>query len=137
MRALLKTVTRTVATFVGLAWLAGAGAHGQTSTLVKDINLGQSPSSNAQVFTDVNGITFFVATDLLTGEELWKSDGTAAGTALVKDIWPGASYSSPRWLTNLNGTLYFAAFDGVSGVEWARCWSRTSGRADPAPTRRY
>ena len=23
------------------------------------------------------------------GNELWKSDGTAEGTSMVKDIWPG------------------------------------------------
>jgi len=31
---------------------------------------------------------FFAANDGITGFELWKSDGTAAGTVLVKDINP-------------------------------------------------
>ncbi len=42
------------------------------------------------------------------GVELWKSDGTAAGTVMVKDIAPLATSSSPGDLTNVNGTLYFA-----------------------------
>ncbi len=47
--------------------------------------------------------------------ELWKTDGTAAGTILVKDIYTGydrAGFphaSSPRDLTEFNGKLYFTA----------------------------
>ncbi|WP_445300538.1 ELWxxDGT repeat protein [Microcoleus sp. BROC3] len=33
--------------------------------------------------------------DATNGNELWKSDGTAAGTVLVKDLNPGASSSGP------------------------------------------
>ena len=39
--------------------------------------------------------------------ELWKSDGTAAGTVLVKDIYPGTA-AGPG-LTNVGGTLFFRA----------------------------
>src|SRR5438045_4524324 len=53
----------------------------------------------------------------MNGPELWKSDGTQAGTVRVKDICPGACGSSPYQLTNLNGTLYFGADDGTNGQE--------------------
>ena len=43
----------------------------------------------------MNGDLYFSATDPAHGDELWRSDGTAAGTALVKDIHPGAAKSSP------------------------------------------
>src|SRR5439155_5431040 len=59
---------------------------------------------------------FFVASEA-NGRELWKSDGTAAGTVLVKDINPGPGDSSPDGLTNVNGTLFFAAFDPTTGRE--------------------
>ncbi len=36
--------------------------------------------------TNVNGTLFFLATMDPNSYELWKSDGTAAGTVLVKDI---------------------------------------------------
>jgi ELWxxDGT repeat protein len=61
---------------------------------------------------NINGTLFFDATDGVNGPQLWKSDGTAAGTALVKIITPGAS--APQQLTNVNGTLEFYAFDGTA-----------------------
>ena len=45
------------------------------------------------------------------------SDGTAAGTVLVQDIYPGTMPSSLSGLRNINGTLYFSADDGVHGTE--------------------
>ena len=49
--------------------------------------------------------------------ELWKSDGTAAGTVRVLDIYAGSRNSDPSSLTNVNGTLFFAAYTGSSGYE--------------------
>lgn len=86
--------------------------------LIKDINTQFAASSSSPAdFTDVNGTLFFTAITATAGRELWKSDGTAAGTVLVKDINPGSGFSFPSSLTNVNGTLYFAANDGTSGVE--------------------
>jgi uncharacterized repeat protein (TIGR01451 family) len=65
----------------------------------------------------VNGTLFFNARDGSSGHELWKSDGTAAGTVLVKDINPGSGGSDPRNLTAVNGMLFFRADDDSSGYE--------------------
>jgi ELWxxDGT repeat protein len=48
---------------------------------------------------------------------LWKSDGTAAGTVLVKDIRPGTDGSSPTNLTDVDGALFFSAYTAVAGRE--------------------
>ena len=49
--------------------------------------------------------------------ELWRSDGAAAGTVLLKDIRSGADSSLPQELINVNGTLFFRANDGSVGDE--------------------
>lgn len=44
------------------------------------------------------------------GQELWRSDGTTAGTYRVKDIVPGEVGSTPVNLIAMNGVLYFTAY---------------------------
>ena len=60
---------------------------------------------------------FFVASSPGTGSELWWTDGTTAGTRLVRDIRPGRGDSSPALLGVVSGVVYFAADDGVHGAE--------------------
>ena len=57
--------------------------------LVKDID--PNGGSNPTHLTSVGDKLFFKADDGITGDELWVSDGTAAGTNLVKDINPGSN----------------------------------------------
>ncbi len=64
----------------------------------------------------MNGTLFFRANDGSTGFELWKSNGTAAGTVLVKDVWAGGD-SFPQYITNVNGSVFFRANDGANGQE--------------------
>ncbi len=70
-------------------------------------------------FVSVKGSLYFTAQDGTNGQELWKSDGTPSGTALVKDLLPGAEGSSPELFTNVNGTLYFRASNGVNPILWS------------------
>ncbi|MFO0983034.1 MAG: ELWxxDGT repeat protein [Planctomycetota bacterium] len=55
----------------------------------------------------------------MSGAELWASDGTEAGTVLVKDILPGLVGSMPQGLvfTGVGQRVVFAAFDPISGME--------------------
>jgi ELWxxDGT repeat protein len=90
--------------------------------LIKDINPGPAGSQVGKypffdLSTTVNGVTYFIANNGVSGFELWKTDGTAPGTVLVKDINPGSATSRSIWFTNVNGTVYFAADNGVSGQE--------------------
>ncbi|MBD2057868.1 pre-peptidase C-terminal domain-containing protein [Oculatella sp. FACHB-28] len=81
----------------------------QTTAKVKAIKPGAT-STDISGLTNINGVLYFAADDGVNGTELWKSDGTAAGTVLVKDINTTVGGSSlPRSLTAVGDTLYFVA----------------------------
>jgi ELWxxDGT repeat protein len=92
------------------------------TVLVGDLTPGKTPYYPVYL-TNANGTLFFSANDGPHGQELWESNGAAAGTFMVDKIHPGTgvgSGSSPAYLTNVNGSLFFAADDGTHGRElWA------------------
>src|SRR5581483_9733466 len=102
-------------------WKSDGTAAG--TVLVKDINPGpmasvRTPANYSRAYlTNINGVVYFAATDGVHGTELWKSNGTEAGTVMVKEIMPTASESNPQDLVNFNGTLYLTATDGEFGAE--------------------
>lgn len=102
--------------------LIALNCEAQTFTLVKDIfssNLTLA-SSEPRDLTKFNGKLFFTAESGLEGRELWSTDGTAAGTLILKDIFQGRPSSNPENLFVYNGKLYFSADDGTNGIElWA------------------
>ena len=69
------------------------------------------------MLTNVNGTLYFSAFDPAHGTELWKSDGTDAGTVLVADITPGTASTSFTSLFNFNGILIFVATTAANGAE--------------------
>src|ERR1051325_5510447 len=82
-----------------------------SANMLQDVNSGVPAGSVPEHLTVVNGLLFFSASDGVHGNELWKSDGTQAGTVMVKDIEAGSSGSYPKNLTAINGTLFFSATD--------------------------
>jgi trimeric autotransporter adhesin len=85
--------------------------------LIKDVNSTGSDSSSPSEFSRAGDFVFFSASDPLHGVELWKTDGTADGTALVKDINPGTGDSDPGYLVAIGNSVFFCADDGVHGLE--------------------
>jgi ELWxxDGT repeat protein len=95
--------------------------------LVKDIVAGPG-GSNAFPEASLGGLLFFRASEPATGQELWRTDGTEAGT-FVQEVVPGPgsavfSDSLPaagdRALMAAGDRVVFAAGDGVHGIEpWA------------------
>ena len=95
-------------------WKSDGTAAG--TVLVKDIRPGSFSSfrdNSPGNLTAVGNTLFFTADDGVNGGELWKSDGTAAGTVLVADIRPGFSDSYPSSLKVVGNTLFFSAVNAV------------------------
>ena len=90
-----------------------------TASLLKDINVEPifPASTNPWRIMNLNGVAYFNATTQQFGEELWKSDGTAAGTVMVKDICDGKTSSKIAYPSVAGGKLFFEADDGIHGLE--------------------
>ncbi len=82
---------------------------------VRDIWPGANSANPRSLFA-VGTSLFFVADDGSHGAELWQTDGTEAGTRLVRDINNNLTLdASPDGLLDVNGILYFIATDGALG----------------------
>ena len=99
--------------------------------IVSDINPG---SGDAIAYTTAdfvlvgNNTLFFKAQNGTDGLELWKTDGTGAGTVMVKNINP-AGDANPSGFFADGDTLYFMATDGTNGYELWKSDGSTLGTA--------
>lgn len=71
------------------------------------------------------------------GNELWMSDGTIAGTVLLKDVANGSDDSSPRYFTEFKGLLYFTADNFVGSPELWQTNLTTAGTKRVIPIFEY
>jgi ELWxxDGT repeat protein len=114
------------------ASLAASGtAAAQPGFLVKDIDPSHIPilwsfstlppqdlyGSQPSQLVELGGRLFFVADDRRHGAEIWRSDGTAAGTVPLRDICPGPCGAGPIFIGRTAAALYFWADDGAHGRE--------------------
>jgi ELWxxDGT repeat protein len=103
-------------------WKSDGTALG--TAMVRDIAAGLEsgavPSNvvmSSQPMTALGTDVVFAGYAPEAGLELWRSDGTESGTALVADINPGPGSSEPASLTTLGNCVFFSANDGTTGVE--------------------
>ncbi|MEZ5988817.1 MAG: hypothetical protein R3F30_06785 [Planctomycetota bacterium] len=99
-------------------WVTDGTAAG--TALVKDINTTSATASSAPYGMTQLGTSarfLFRANDGVNGYELWISDGTAAGTTMVKDIQAGSGSGSPINLAAVGDLVWFSANDGTGGYE--------------------
>ena len=115
----------------------GFSAHAQTRVIdVYDGTYSSTPAySSPSFFRSAGGTVFFEVDDRfgggsIYGEVLWTTDGTEAGTSLLKDTKPGSNRGGFRsagdWAAS-NGTLYFPADDGSNGIELWKSDGTTTG----------
>lgn len=90
------------------------------TTLVKDINPAAGHGLNSNIlkpFQVLGDQFYFFANDGTHGFELWRSDGTESGTAMVIDAIPGSGDLEPNELMVHHDRLYFAGSTVNEGRE--------------------
>ena len=94
-----------------------------------DLHTSLSASRPWKFFT-FNDALYFIANSGESGDELYRSDGTASGTALLKDINVGLGSCLLSHKMVFNNKLYFVAHDGASGYQlWTTDGSTAGTRA--------
>ena len=63
----------------------------------------------------------FVGNDGVHGAEPWRTDGTTAGTQMIKDVNPGAPDGSISW-GDMASTFFTAVFFATDGIHGAEPW---------------
>ncbi|QJE98774.1 ELWxxDGT repeat protein [Luteolibacter luteus] len=121
-----------------LYFMADDGAHGselwvsdgsaEATRMVKDIHPadGPAPRKMAEDFFAAGNILYFTADDGVHGEEVWRTDGTEAGTSMLADIQPGEAGSEAWGFTTVGSRLYFSAYNNQYGHE---LWSSDGSQA--------
>lgn len=113
----MKKITKLI---TSVALLLSAGINAQSPVLLKDVSaiadIGSDPSNDGPG-VELDGVYYFAANSAQGGNELWKSDGTEAGTSLVKDIWPGSDGSDPYDFRVFGSKVYFIAYNEENGEE--------------------
>ncbi|MCY1076005.1 HYR domain-containing protein [Archangium lansingense] len=98
--------------------LAGLPSHAASSSLLRDIRSGTDDTPGTiGPLTALGNTVYFASPSASTGSELWKSDGSPAGTVLVKEVMPGPEGSDPSPFGELNGSLFFTARGNTLGTE--------------------
>jgi trimeric autotransporter adhesin len=98
-----------------LLFLAAVISHAQDQ--ITSFKTGASSGLGVSRIVDFRDELLFVLSDEQRGAELWISDGTAAGTRLVKDINLGRATSLIDKFVNFKDQVYFTADDGLDGMQ--------------------
>lgn len=102
------------------------------ASLVRDINPSPRDGSPSELI-DVNGTLYFAAFGGTSGSELWKSDGTTAGTVMLKDFLDGGRGSYPMGgmgapnYVSVSGALFFTASSSTNGYDLWKSDGTTAG----------
>jgi len=82
--------------------------------------LARIPGSSSESPTPLlvhDGRAYFAGTDTAHGAELWRTDGSIAGTGPAVDLQPGAGSSNPTEIAVVDGRIAFSATTAATGRE--------------------
>ena len=91
--------------------------NGADESVTKITNLGSRQENWLGTPIEFNGKLYFMASDTTHGRELWVSDGTDAGTKLLKDLSPGKEDGEPNNFLIFENKLYFWGIWSTDGTE--------------------
>ena len=98
---------------------------GDTVSLVLDIRPGEG-SANPEELTLWNGEAWFTADDGVHGRQLWRSDGTAAGTTQATSLFGSAGIGDDSIVHGTTGALFLVSVTGGRTL-----WSFATPSAGP------
>ncbi|MCC6678608.1 MAG: hypothetical protein IT436_15855 [Phycisphaerales bacterium] len=101
-------------------WITDATEAG--TVLVKDINAGAAGSLQVSPtitpnMVELDGALLLAAADSTFGNELWRTDGTEAGTWMVLDVRAGSGSSNPAMFTRVDDVVYFFCYTQGPGYD--------------------
>lgn len=99
-------------------WLSDGTPAGSQRLAELPAEAGTYPSDHAQDLTMVDRTLFFTHVDADHGPELWRSNGTIAGTRRLTDLPTRLLRTRPAELTASDGRLWFVADEGRGPELW-------------------
>ncbi|HEY1252761.1 MAG TPA: ELWxxDGT repeat protein [Thermoanaerobaculia bacterium] len=133
-------------------FFANDGTHGREpwrtdgtaagTRLVRDIapgtassdDFGASYGNPGYISPAVGSVQLLAADDQVHGQELWRTDGTEAGTSLVADIVPGPGGPNIGALTSGGGFFFFRASGNVWRSDGTAAGTQTFGGLQGVPS---
>jgi ELWxxDGT repeat protein len=114
---------------VALFFLISANSIYSQDISLNMLDICKYNNSDIKDFVIVGELVYFICDGNDNGRELWRSDGTTAGTYIVKDINIGEAdaFDANSNMANVNGILYFRANNGTSGYELWKSDGTSSG----------
>lgn len=98
----MKSLTRVTSERLEPRWLLAAN-------LVADVSIAPF---DVRLLTSNEKIAYFAGRDAMHGEELWRTDGTVAGTGMVVDLAAGAGSAGLRDIFVTDNITYFTRVSG-------------------------